>query len=166
MMVFENIVLNSLFYTAIGTGYLLIFMITFNPRIWGYQDYLEKIKEKVPPQTRREKVIAGLVGMPWFFFILAYPLISTAYMETELGGEIPFEIAFLNMFFMVFLFFLVDLVILDWLIISKITPKFVIINGTTSEDYKDFSHHYKGHLIASVPLTLICVIFSVIIVYF
>jgi len=151
---------NGLFYTAIGAGYLLMFMVTFNPRIWDYQDYPEKIKETIPPHTRREKVIAGLVGMPWLFFILAYPLVSTAFLETELGGEIPFEIAFFNMFFMVLLLFLVDLVILDWLIISKITPKFVIIDGTTPEDYKDFSHHYKDHLMASIPLTLICIIFS------
>ena len=165
-MVFENVVFNSLFYSSIGAGYLLVIMITFNPRIWGYQDYPEKIKEKVPPQTRRERVIAGLVGIPWFLFIFAYPLISTAYLKTELGGEIPFEIAFFNIFFMVFLFFLVDLVILDWFIISKITPKFVIITGTSSDDYKDFSHHYKGHLIAFIPLILICVIYTVIVIYF
>ncbi len=165
-MVFVNIVFNGLFYTAIGAGYLLIFMVTFNPRIWGYQDYPKKIKEKVPSQTRRERIVAGLVGMPWFFFILAYPLISTIFLETELKGEIPFEIAFFNIFFMVFLFFLVDLVVLDWLIITKITPKFVIIDGTTPEDYKDFSHHYKGHLIASIPLILICAVFSAIIVFF
>ena len=38
-----------------------------------------------------------------------------------------------------------DLFFLDWLIVSKITPKFVIIPGSEAEDYKDFSHHYKGH---------------------
>jgi hypothetical protein len=161
-MVFEQIVVNSFIYTAIGAGYLLIFMVTFNPRIWGYQDYPERIKENVHPQTRRERVIAGLVGLPWFIFILAYPLISTRSLKKALGGELAFGIAFSNMFFMIFLFFLVDLVILDWLIISKITPKFVIIDGTKPEDYKDFSHHYKGHLIASLPLTLICVICSAI----
>ncbi|MHA2074624.1 MAG: hypothetical protein ACW97X_08405, partial [Candidatus Hodarchaeales archaeon] len=154
-MVFVNIVFNGFFYATIGAGYLLIFMVTFNPRIWGYQDYPERIKEKISPQTRRERSIGGLVGMPWLLFILGYPLFSTAFLETELGGEIPFEIAFFNIFFMVFLFFLVDLVVLDWLIISKITPKFVIIDGTTPEDYKDFSHHYKGHLIASIPISLI-----------
>lgn len=165
-MVFVNIVFNGLFYTTIGAGYLLIFMVTFNPRIWGYQDYPEKIKEKVHPQTRRERVVAGLVGIPWFFFILAYPLISTIFLEAELNSEIPYEIAFFNILFMVFLFFLVDLVVLDWLIITKITPKFVIIDGTTPEDYKDFSHHYKDHLIASIPLILICAVFSAIIVFF
>ena len=138
-------------------------MITFNPRIWGFQDYPEKIKEKVPPQTRRERVIAGI---PWFFFLLAYPLISALVLKTEFSGEMPFEIAFFNIFFMVFSFFLVDLVVLDWLIIRKITPQFVIIDGTTSEDYKDFSHHYKGHLIAAIPLILICAVFSAIITFF
>lgn len=165
-MVFVKIILHGLFYTVIGAGYLLIFMITVNPRVWGYQDYPERIKEKIPPQTRRERIIAGLVGIPWFIFILVYPLMSTVFLETDLGGEIPFEIAFLNIFFMVLLFFLVDLIVLDWLVISKITPKFVIIDGTTPEDYKDFSHHYKGHLNAFAPLTLICAIFAVIIVLF
>jgi hypothetical protein len=136
-------------------------MVTFNPRIWGYQDYPERIKEKIPPQTRRERAIAGLVSIPFFIFILGYPIITTSLLETNLGGEINFEVAFFNIIFMVIFFFLADLVILDWLIISKITPKFVIIDGTTPEDYKDFTHHYRGHLIALIPLTIICVILSV-----
>lgn len=165
-MVFKKIGFNGFLYIVIGIGYLLILMVVFNPRIWGYQDYPERVKEKVPSQTRKERIIAGLVGLPWFFFIFAYPLVSTAFLEAELGGEVPFEIAFFNIFFMVFSFFLADLVILDWLIISKLTPKFVIIDGTAPEDYKDFSHHYKGHLFASIPLTIICVIFSAIIVFY
>jgi hypothetical protein len=44
-----------------------------------------------------------------------------------LGGEIPFWTAFLNVFALVFLATLGDLVILDWL---KITPEFVMIPGT------------------------------------
>ena len=163
-LVFEHIVVNSLVYTIIGAGYLLIFMVTFNPRIWGYQDYPDRIKKKIPPQTRKERITAGFVGIPWFIFILTYPLVPTAYLETDLG-EISFEVAFFNIFSMVFLFFLVDLVVLDWLIISKITPKFVIIDGTSPEDYKDFSHHYKSHLVALIPLTLICILFSAIIVF-
>ncbi|MFX0209678.1 MAG: hypothetical protein ACFFDT_27100 [Candidatus Hodarchaeota archaeon] len=159
-MVFERIVLNGFFYTTVSTLYLLLLMITLNPRIWGYQDYPEKIKAKVPKQTRRERGIAGLVGLPWFIFLVAYPVLSTLFLRTEFEGVLPFVVAFLNISFMVFLFFLADLVILDWFLISKITPRFVIIDGTTPDDYKDFSHHYKGHLLAVVPLLLICVIFS------
>lgn len=165
-MSLEKIIFNGLFYTIISAGYLFIFMVTCNPRIWGYQDYPDRIKEKVSPQTRKERGIAGLVSLPWFLFLLAYPLISTTVLERELDGELPFELAFLNIFFMVFMFFLVDLVILDWLIISKITPKFVIIDGTTAEDYKDFSHHYKGHLIAFFPLIFLCALLALFIVIY
>ena len=164
-MVFERIVLNGLFYTSVSTLYLLLLMITLNPRIWGYQDYPERIKAKVPKQTRRERVIAGLVGLPWFFFLLIYPVISTLFLKTEFEGALPFEVAFFNISFMVFLFFFMDLVVLDWFLISKITPQFVIIDGTTPDDYKDFSHHYKGHLLATLPLLVICAVFTLIIVF-
>ncbi len=164
-MVFEKILFNGLIYTLIGAGYLFVIMIIFNPRIWGYQDYPERIKVKIPPQTKRERGIAGIVSIPWFLFVLIYPVVSTNFLKVELEGMIPFEVAFFNIFFMILLFFLADLVVLDWLIISKITPGFVIIEGTTPEDYKNFSEHYKDHLIAAIPLFLLCIIFSVIIVF-
>lgn len=53
-----------------------------------------------------------------------------------------------------------DLVILDWLIISKITPQFVIIPGTEKEDYRDLSHHYKGHVKATAVLIPILTILA------
>ncbi len=58
-----------------------------------------------------------------------------------------------------------DLVILDWLIISKITPRFVIIPGTEVRDYKDFSHHYKGHAKAAILVIPLCLIIAAVVVY-
>jgi hypothetical protein len=83
-----------------------------------------------------------------------------------LGGQIPFWTAFLNIFVMVFLATLCDLVILDWLIVNKITPEFVIIPGTEKADYQDFSHHYKAHVRAAVALVLACIILAGIVWYF
>ena len=103
-MVLVDIIVYGFFYTLIGTGYLFILMVTFNPRIWGYQDYPDRIKEKIPPQTRRERAIAGLVSIPFFLSILGYPLITTALLETNLGGKVNFEVAFLNIFFMIISF--------------------------------------------------------------
>ncbi|MFX0182000.1 MAG: hypothetical protein ACFE95_02865 [Candidatus Hodarchaeota archaeon] len=163
-MFFTYVILHGLFYASIGTGYLFLFMITFNPRVWGYQDYPEAIKKKVPPQTRQERLLAGIVSVPWFIFTLGFPLVSTYMLKLQLGGEISFEIAFLNIFVLFLFFTFGDLVILDWLLISKITPRFVIIPGTQVEDYKDFSHHYKAHAIATIPLLLLCVVFAAIVV--
>jgi hypothetical protein len=64
------------------------------------------------------------------------------------------------MFILVFLAVLGDLVLLDWLIVSKITPGFVIIPGTEEADYKDFSHHYRAHIRAAVPLILVCIVLA------
>jgi hypothetical protein len=51
-------------------------------------------------------------------------------------------------------------VLLDWLLISRITPKFVIIPGSVEEDYKDFSHHFKGHARAVIPIILLGLIIA------
>ena len=95
-MIWNHVLIHGLFYAVIGTGYLFLTMITFSPRIWGYQDYPEAIKEKVPPQTREERTLAGIVGLPWFIFIFGFPLVSTYLLKSKLSGEIPFELAFLN----------------------------------------------------------------------
>jgi hypothetical protein len=105
-----------------------------------------------------------VVFLPWFLFIFLFPLYSTLLLKTNLGNEISFLLAFLNIAVSVFLFYLGDLIILDWLIISKLTPSFVIISGSDISDYKDFSHHYKGHMKAILPLLVLCLILAGIVV--
>jgi hypothetical protein len=164
-MVFSHVIIHSLFYAVIGNGYLLALMYFFNPRIWGYADYPDRIKDKIPKQTRKELTIAGLVSIPWFLFILGFPIYSTYLLKTQQGNEIDFVLAFMNIFLMVGLFFLSDLIILDWFIISKWTPDFVIIEGSERSDYKDFSHHYRGHAKATIPLIIICLIIAAIVTF-
>jgi hypothetical protein len=135
-------------------------MVSTSPRVWGYTDYSEAIKAKVPPQTQKERRLAWVIGLPWMVFILVFPLYSTYVLKARLGGEIPFWAAFLNVLALVLLATLGDLVVLDWLIVNTITPPFVIIPGTGRSDYKDFSHHYKGHARAAPVLILICVVFA------
>jgi hypothetical protein len=141
-------------------------MLFTSPRVWGYSDYSESIKAKVPPQTKQEKRLAILIAVPWLLFSAGFPIYSTFVLKSKFGGEIPFWLAFLNVFVLVFLVVLGDLVILDWLIVSKFTPEFVIIPGTEEADYKDFSHHYKAHARAAVPLALVCMVLAGIVWYF
>jgi hypothetical protein len=162
-MLWKHIVTHGLFFGLAVNGYLLLTMLTTSPRVWGYADYSDEIKAKIPPQTAKERRTAWLVGIPWFIFIIAFPFYSTYALKTGLGGEIPYWAAFLNVVVLVLLATLGDLVILDWLIISVITPRFVIIPGTEPEDYKDFSHHFKGHARAVIPLLLVSVVISAIV---
>ncbi|MHA2054619.1 MAG: hypothetical protein ACW99F_13595 [Candidatus Hodarchaeales archaeon] len=164
-MELSHMLIHGIIYALIGNGYLFLFMVSFSPRIWGYNDYPEVIKSKVPPQTSREKIIAGFVSLPWFLFTFLYPLFSTFLLKDNLGGDIPFFTAYLNIVILIFLFFLGDLIILDWLIISKITPSFVIIPGSDVTDYKDFLHHYKDHVKAILPILVLGMVFAGIVTY-
>ncbi|MFC1802605.1 hypothetical protein ACFL0D_01420 [Thermoproteota archaeon] len=146
----------GLIYGAGITGYLLVMMMTVNPRIWGYSDYPERVKRKVHPPSDCEKKRALLVAAPFFIFMSLYPIYSVFKFNATRGGNIEFLDAFTHLIVMAAFPFFGDLVLLDWVIISKITPSFVIIEGSDAEDYKDFSHHYVGHAYASVIILVIC----------
>ena len=144
-------------------GYIFLLMITLSPRIWGYQDYPERVKAKVPPQTRRERTIAGLAGIPFFLIAIGFPIYSVLTLKNQFGGEIPFMDAFFHLLVLVMSANFGDLVILDWFIISKITPRFVIIPGSEAEDYKDFSHHYKGHVWGTIAMVILCAVTALVV---
>jgi hypothetical protein len=150
----------GLIYGAAITGYLFVFMITFSPRVWGYKDYSEAVKKKVAPQTRKEKTLAAIIGLPWLVFVLGFPIYSTFVLKAKLGAQISFLRAFLHIIVLFMFATFGDLVLLDWLVISKITPKFVVIPGTVKEDYKDFSHHFRGHAKAIIPMIILAVIMA------
>lgn len=164
-MVLTHLVAHGLFFAVIVNGYLLLVMLTTSPRVWGYSDYSDAIKAKVPPQTVKEKRLAMIIGIPWMIFTFGFPIFSTYVLKSKLGGEIPFWTAFLNVFTLALLAVAGDLVILDWLIVNTITPKFVMIPGTEKADYQDFSHHYKAHARSVVPLVLLCIIFAGVVCY-
>ena len=159
-MVITHVITHGLFYGVVVTGYLLLIMITFSPRVWGYSDYPDVVKRKVPAQTKKEKTLAAILGLPWFIFVAGFPVFSTLALRSKLGGEISFITALLNVLVMFLFATLGDLVLLDWLLISRITPRFVIIPGSVKEDYTDFSHHFKGHAKAVIPMILLGLIIA------
>jgi hypothetical protein len=150
-------------FALVANVYLLLMMVTMSPRIWGYVDYPEAVRAKVSPQTKQEKVAGAIVGLPWILFVLSFPVFSTFALRTALGGEIPFLVAFLNPLVLLQLFNLSEVLILDWLIISRITPSFVIIPGSTAEDYKDMSHHYRAHARASAVMVLLSLVIGAVV---
>jgi len=85
-MVFNHMLRHGLFFGLVATGALFLIMITTSPRVWGYVDYPETIKRKVPPQTKKEKRLAALVAIPWTIFVLAFPVFSTYALKSKLGA--------------------------------------------------------------------------------
>ena len=162
-MVLRQMLVHGFGFALVANGYLFVMMIATSPRIWGYSDFPKVVRAKVPPQTKREKLAAAILGVPWILFILGFPVFSTYALKSSLGGEIPFVYAFLNPLVLLQLLNLGDLLILDWLIISKITPGFVIIPGSIAADYKDMSHHFKGHVWATGAMTLLSLVIGAVV---
>lgn len=163
LLILNHVILHGLFFALIATGYIFLVMATLSPRVWGYQDYPKAIKQKVAPQTRKERALAWIVGLPWLLFVSGFPVLSTYMLKTQLAGEMSFVVAFLNILVLFLLFDISDLVILDWFIISKITPGFVVIPGTEVNDYKDFSHHYKGHVWGTIGLIVLSLVLATVV---
>jgi len=153
----RHTVAHGLFFGLVFVGSLLLIMRLFSPRIWGLSDYPQRLQRKVPPQTRREKRMALALFVPWGAFVLGFPLWSTLALKARLGGSISWAIAALNILVQMLVANLGDWLILDWWIITQLTPHFVVLPGTDKAEYRDFSEHWHGHLRALPLLVVLCV---------
>ena len=68
---------------------------------------------------------------------------------------------FLFVFVIAMIWNVVDLLVMDWLIICKITPNWVVLEGTEGcKGYKDYFYHFKGFLIGCVYSAIMSVIIA------
>ena len=127
----------------------IVGILRFNPRLF-LQDYPDEIQAVVPPKTDREKRQSLITGIPFLLILLAVPFVSTLILKRESGEMISFFPLFINAFGVVFLFNLVDLLLLDWLLFCFITPSFLVIPGTEGmQEYKDYGVHFRAFLIGT-----------------
>jgi len=135
--------------SAIASVFLAA-LLRFNPRLL-LQDYPEDIQHRVAPKTEQEKRQSLRVGIPFLILLGAVPFISTLALKRQGGAAASFPQLFLNAFGVVFIFNLVDLLLLDWLMFCTLTPGFVVIPGTEGmEGYKDYGYHFRAFLTGTV----------------
>ncbi len=135
--------------TVVAVCLVLVAIGFRNPRVM-LQDFPKDVQAAVPPKTpaeRRETVwwaallIAILFGMP-----LAATLAARAQ-----APDLSFASAFVNAFIVLLVFNLVDWLVVDWLIVCTLTPRFVVLPGTEGmAGYKDYGPHFRGFLIGLV----------------
>ena len=170
MALLENIIVHGSIYVIIVNLYLFVIMLTLSPRVWGYTDYGESITSGVPPQTSREKKIGGVIMIPFLIISLGLPVLSTIILEVSSGGVITFLEAFLNLYIILLIGNISEVLITDILIVGTITPDFVVIPGTENlrdTEYKAFrKHHTKSHLRAIVAMAIVSLVLAGLIVMF
>jgi hypothetical protein len=144
-----KILIDGGIFSLIASLYLLG-ILRFNPRLF-LQDYPQEIQMRVPPKSDQEKRQSLLLGIPFLVLLVVGPLLSTLFLQRGHGGELGFFPLFLQAFGVSFLFNLTDLLVLDWLVLCLITPRFLIIPGSEGEEgYMDYGFHFRGFLVGTL----------------
>ncbi len=132
---------------AIVMSAFLVGVMLYNPRLYlNKGDVPPDILQAVPPKTRAEQRLAIVIGVPFIVLMLGFPLYSTMGFDQAVGGNASFWALFAHASGVLLIPFFVDLLVLDWLIICKITPRFVVYPGTEGfAGYKDFGFHLRAH---------------------
>lgn len=155
-------VLNGFFFGLILSLFmsaLILLTLWINPTIWA-ERAPEDIRQAVGPvdeRTRRLKrvfVLITLLGLISIVLLSLFRLYS-------LQGELTFWSVFLNLFILVTVWNLVDLILIDWLLLCVIQPKFMIMPGTEGlKGYSDFSYHFRGFLKGLLGSVISCLLIA------
>jgi hypothetical protein len=97
----------------------LILALRVNPRIFLH-DYPDIIHEKVPQKNGAEKRLTYVFGLPFMLLLLLGPFFSTLVLEAH--GETRFWALWLNAAGVMFVFNMVDWLILDWFMFCTLVP--------------------------------------------
>jgi hypothetical protein len=128
----------------------LLVVLRFNPRI-ALRHYPEQIRAIVPPKSANEQRISILCGL-----LLGVPCAAVLLWRTASLQSRSFRDVFAYAFGVLFIFNLVDLLVLDWLILCWFEPRWAILPGTEHVQLPNrYLHHFKGFLIGTVGLLVV-----------
>ena len=147
------IIKHALLYGVILSGVLfplVLGLARINPEIM-LKDYPPDIQAKYGPMSelsKRQRIPVVIFIMAVFFGIVA---LSFQDVGANQEDDISFLAAFIHLFVMFSAFNLLDWLVLDWLIVVTIRPRFMILPGTEGlAGYEDYGFHFHGFLIGMV----------------
>jgi hypothetical protein len=131
---------------------IILISLRINPAMWT-DDAPADLKAKVGPLSAQTKRQRRWVSIP-FFGILAVVLIGSILpLRTMTGGELSFLLVFTHIWIVLMTFNLVDLLIIDWLVVGLLQPKFVIVPGTEGmAGYRDYAFHARAFVKGSIAM--------------
>ncbi len=161
-LVLQRTLLNGISLSLI-LGVIILGSLRYNARLW-LQDYPKPIRDKVPPLSPGERRDRGILVVLVFVVLIGGLILETMQLRGNAAEKISFGAAYLNIFLFLAVFNLFDALVLDLLILTWFTPRFVILPGTEGMEYlfrdysKQFADFLKGILfcvVASLPFAVI-----------
>ncbi len=121
----ERILIDGGLLVVVMSALVLVSLI-INPRIW-LQDYPDAIRKRAAPLTPAEKRQQRIFMIPFMAAVIIIPFFSTRAVVSIAGAEATFGTAFLHAFLVLSLFNLFDALVIDWLFLWVMRPKFAFI---------------------------------------
>jgi hypothetical protein len=121
----ERILIDGALLSAL-LGTLILTSLWINPRIW-LQDYPVDIRQKVAPLAAGEKRMRSLFALAFVATFAVVPFLSTRAVVEIYREEVTFGSLFLHAFLVLNLFNLFDAVVIDWLFLGVVHPRFAFI---------------------------------------
>jgi len=147
------IISHALLYGVILSGVLftlIMGVVWINPEIM-LKDYPLDIQARYGPMSERTKRQRIPVAILVLVVMIGIVTLSFQGLGTNPQGDLSFITAFVHLFVMFSVFNLLDWLVLDWLIVVTIRPKFIILPGTEGlAGYEDYGFHFRGFLIGTV----------------
>ncbi len=113
------------------------------------------IKKPTKAQEQSAKLFGAVGGFVIFGVLLLFGLLRFH------GEQASFRQVLKYIFIIAMTWNVVDLLVMDWLIVCTITPKWIVLSGTDGcKGYKDYFYHFKGFLIGCVYTTIMSLLFS------
>jgi hypothetical protein len=159
MLAFQTGFIYGIVFSLLFSALLLV-MIKINPE--GMLDGLPlDIKARHGPVSEKTKRQRKPFVLLFFLIMIGVPLLSIRRYDLMTVGSPTFIELFVIVFTVFIVFNIVDLLILDWLIICTITPKFIVLPGTEGmAGYKDYGFHFRGFLKGTVICLVSALIFA------
>jgi hypothetical protein len=158
-LAFQTGILYGIVFSLLFSALLLV-MVKINPEgmLNGFPPDIQARYGPVSEKTQRQRKPFILL---FFLILFGVPLLSIRRYDLMTGGAPTFIDIFVNIFTIFMVFNIVDLLILDWLIICTITPKFIVLPGTEGmAGYKDYGFHFRGFLKGTVICLVSALIFA------
>lgn len=126
---------------------LVLGLTWLNPEIM-LNDYPPDIQAKHGPMSARSKRQRIPVALVFVTIFLGIVVMSFQGLPTGTDGNLPFLTTAVHLFALFTVFNLLDWLILDWLIVVTLCPRFMILPGTEGlASYKDYEFHFRGFVI-------------------
>ena len=140
-------------------GAIVMASLAYDAEMW-HQDYPPDIQERAGPMSERAKRERLVVAAPLFAILFGAPVLSNLKLKRERGGELSFAAAAANAYAVWLVFNLFDLLVLDYLILIGLNPRFAVLAGTEGmPSYRDlrfpFLGFLKGLVVGLIPSLLI-----------